>query len=290
MSEIWKAYEAQIKDTVQSLAWLLRNYQNSEQFKLKALSTRKMQDAQIHRIIQYKTKNGKRFGSVLIKSITPGVMRKYLDARKRDGSPTAGNRESALISTAWNWSLERDMIKEPNPCAVVKRNPEKARTRYVTDQEYQIAYKLAQRYPYLQPMMEMAYLCRMRRTEIINATRAQILNEGFDTLRTKGSKDALTLWSNRLKAAANYKAGNVNSIYIIHDNKGQRITDSAAKSAWTRLKKMMKQAGIEPFNFHDLKSKGVSDFEGDKLKASGHKDPKMLNVYDRKKMKIEATK
>ena len=51
----------------------------------------------------------------------------------------------------------------------------------------------------------------------------------------------------------------------------------------------MIKAGIEPFNFHDLKARGISNFEGDKLKASGHNDPKMLKVYDRKKIVVEAT-
>jgi hypothetical protein len=51
----------------------------------------------------------------------------------------------------------------------------------------------------------------------------------------------------------------------------------------------MKDSGMEPFTFHDLKAKGVSDAKGDKLKASGHKSHRMLNTYDRKKMIVEAT-
>ena len=52
-------------------------------------------------------------------------------------------------------------------------------------------------------------------------------------------------------------------------------------------------AGIEPFNFHDLKAAGVSDVEGtdeDRLNASGHRDRKMLKVYDRKKRQVKATR
>lgn len=65
------------------------------------------------------------------------------------------------------------------------------------------------------------------------------------------------------------------------------------KSAWTRLKKKMVTVGIEPFNFHDLKAAGVSDVEGtdeDRLDASGHRDRKMLKVYDRKKHTVKATR
>lgn len=53
---------------------------------------------------------------------------------------------------------------------------------------------------------------------------------------------------------------------------------------------MYEKAGIAPFNFHDLKAAGVSDYDGDKLAASGHKDAKMLKVYDRKKIEVDATK
>lgn len=290
MSEIWKAYEQHTKRKVKTLAWLLVEYQASSQYSGNAISTIKTRDSQVTRISAYLLRNSKRFGDVDLKNITPGVMRKYLDARERDKAPAAGNRESSLVSVAWNWALERDMITIPNPCTVVKRNFEQARTRYVTDKEYAVAYELAEHYPYLQPIMEMAYLCRMRRIEILGAMRQQILQEGFDTLRAKGSKDAITLWSDRLRAAVNYDAGKVKSLYIIHDKRGQKINEEAVKSAWTRLKKLMIKAGIESFNLHDLKAKGVSDFEGDKLKASGHHDAKMLKIYDRKKMEIEATK
>ena len=106
----------------------------------------------------------------------------------------------------------------------------------------------------------------------------------------KGSRDAITEWTEGLTKAVNYNASAANSLYIIHTKTGQRVGKEAFKSAWTRLKKKMVIAGIEPFNFHDLKARGISDFEGDKLQASGHKDPKMLKVYDRKKHTVKATR
>ena len=38
-----------------------------------------------------------------------------------------------------------------------------------------------------------------------------------------------------------------------------RYSQSAFRSAWRRLQANMKKAGIEPFAFHDLKAKGISD-------------------------------
>ena len=52
----------------------------------------------------------------------------------------------------------------------------------------------------------------------------------------------------------------------------------------------MTEAGIESFNFHDLKAKGVSDFDGNKQEASGLKSESLVAVYDRKIKKVNATR
>lgn len=288
MSEIWHAYEQYNKHEILNLDWLLRKYMKSEQFNKNTTETIKSQTQMINRINNYPRGQDKILGTAELKIITSGVLRRYSDSRAKT-SPVSANREISLISVAWNWALERDLIIFINPCTNVKRNKESARTRYVTEQEYQSAYLLAEKYPYLQPAMELAYLCRMRRCEILGATRKQILSDGFDTLRAKGSRDAITLWSPRLRKAV--KANHtVAGIYIIQDEKGQRITESAFKSAWTRLKKLMVTNGIEPFNFHDLKAAGVSDTDGNKQDASGHRDAKMVAIYDRKKKQVEPTR
>ena len=68
---------------------------------------------------------------------------------------------------------------------------------------------------------------------------------------------------------------------VIHDSKGQKIRYDAFRSAWeTAMAKAVKEAGIEPFHFHDLKRKGTTEAKGDKLAASGHKSAAMLPVYD----------
>ena len=65
--------------------------------------------------------------------------------------------------------------------------------------------------------MKLAYLCRLRRAEILSATRSQILEDGFDMKQTKGSSNAITLWSHRLIDAVNYDAGEVKSFFIACD-------------------------------------------------------------------------
>ena len=192
VSEIWKAWEDAQSRPSYTLGWLLQEYQKSPQFTGESASIQaiKRKGNYVKKILCYPRGNGKTFESAPLDKITPGVIRKYLDARAADGAAVSGNREKALISAAWNWALERDMVRWPNPCRNVKRNTEKPRDRYVTDQEYESAYSLALQSstPYLAVAMEMAYLCRMRKGEILSSSRAQILEDGFDTLRTKGSR------------------------------------------------------------------------------------------------------
>lgn len=287
MSEVWKCYENQMKKEVLNVSWLLDKYFESNEFKSKESSTQKYQQERSGVMTSIPMRSGKPFGTAELKNITKGAIRQYLDKRKQD-SNVVGNREVALLSVAWNWAAERDLINLPNPTVGVRRLKESPRTRYVTDKEYQTALDLAP--PYLQAMMELAYLCRLRRSEVINSTRAQILPEGFDALRGKGSRDTIVEWSDRLRKAVNFDGGTVSSIYIIHDEQGQKIGVEKFKSAWTRLKRKMKKAGIETFNFHDIKAKSISDYDGDKLAASGHRDPKMLKVYDRKKPTTKSTR
>ena len=57
------------------------------------------------------------------------------------------------------------------------------------------------------------------------------------------------------------------------------------QTTWQR-----RMSGFESrFSFHDIKAKGVSGFDADKKAASGHKSEKMIDVYDRKRIEVDAT-
>ncbi len=60
---------------------------------------------------------------------------------------------------------------------------------------------------------------------------------------------------------------------------GQKLTESAIRSAMRRLKQRMEEAGLGDifWNLHDLKRKGISDAEDDRI--GGHKTEAMRNRY-----------
>ena len=59
------------------------------------------------------------------------------------------------------------------------------------------------------------------------------------------------------------------------------------QTAWQRLSW---PAAAERFTLHDLKAKGITDTAGDKLAASGHRDPRMLAIYDRLPGRVTSTR
>jgi len=139
--------------------------------------------------------------------------------------------------------------------------------------------------------MEITYLCRARWSETATPKRDCISDDGLYLTRSKGSKDEITLWTQRLRLAVD-NALQFNDLrfsnYLIHNPSGEPIQQSAFTSAWRRvMDNALKNGLIERFTFHDIKAKGVSDHES---KHSGHKSERMKHTYDRKISQIISTK
>lgn len=283
LSEIWAGYEALTGKSTDTLQFILDQYFESDAFN--SLKSIKEIRRSLTNLLNQSVGN-RVFGQILIKDITPGVIRKYLDYRNN----VAGNREISYLSTAWSWCYERDIVKQINPCKGVRKKTEHARTRYVSDAEYKAVYDMAPKY--VQTAMELAYLCRMRLSETLHTKVKDITEKGLLTRRLKGSNDAITIWSNRLKGAVDSGLKGqlrVPEMPIVNSGKGSPVKASTIKTAWQRLMKKCTENGIVRFTFHDLKAKGVSDFVGDKKKASGHKSGAMVAIYDRKIVEVDST-
>ncbi len=294
ISAVWQSWERlQGQGPLPTVGWLLDRYLDSAVATALNPITLKEYRRQAAFIKRYPGTGGRLFGDAALKALTPGNFTKYLDFRKEDGAPVSGNREVTLISKAWSWAVARDYVTLPNPCTLVSKHKEHARTRYVRDDEYAAAFALAGIYRYLQPGMEFAYLCRLRQCEVRALRKSDITEKGLDCKRLKGSRDALTLWSPRLREAVRLACEidrDVESIYLLHNANGQPLTKTGFDTAWQRLQARLRKAGLEPFHFHDLKAKGISDFSGDKQAAGGHRTASMVAIYDRKKPEVHPTR
>lgn len=246
------------------------------------MHTRKNYEKNANQIINTITKSGDKFGDIEAERITPGVIRKYMDAR---AAPVSANREKAFLSVCYSWCIERDLLSK-NLCKDVSRNTETPDSRYITDAEYAAVYHIAP--DYIKVAMEFAFLCRMRTIEVLELRESDIKELGVHIRRHKGSRDNLTLFSDRLTAAIalsrtlpHPQARAINPT-IIRGQHGTPLTDQGFSTAWQRLMTKAQTQNIPRFKFHQLKAKGISDTDGDKQRASGHKTAAMVAVYDRK--------
>ena len=118
--EIWKSYLriVGVKEGAGTLSWLFDEYFASRYFARRAPRTQRTYKFQAEAIKAKKLRDGRILGSVKITSITPGVIRRYMDQRAAK-APVAANRELALLSVVFAYALERDYLAS-NPAAVVK--------------------------------------------------------------------------------------------------------------------------------------------------------------------------
>lgn len=301
LAEIWQAYEVQNSPLVITFGTLSRDFQQTPIWRKLALSTqRDYLDCHLH--ITTRKGNTGLLGELPIAKWTVGLVRKYRDKRG-ESSESRANKELAYIKRVFSWAYEYEKIKF-NPALGVKKLTIKARQHYAEDKDYEFMLQIAKQsgYWYAWPAMEIAYLCRMRLSEVLDLTDANELPGGLLIKRRKGSRDNITEWNPRLRTAWDHIISTRNKILvdkkqphpihakdrgvIISERTGDKIVVSSLKTAIGRISVATKQAakdrGIDwiPFTFHDLKRKGVSDTKGDRQEASGHRTASMMNIYD----------
>ncbi|MDO6704958.1 hypothetical protein [Photobacterium sp. 1_MG-2023] len=77
------------------------------------------------------------------------------------------------------------------------------------------------------------------------------------------------------------------SIFVIHQKNGGRFTRDGFNTRWRKARALAREAtGLAlDFTFHDLKAKGISDYDGsskEKQAFSGHKTERQVATYDRR--------
>lgn len=306
LHEVWAAHAKFVEgERTDTLEWLLNKYRDSKEFttykgKPKSKKTIDEQFRQIDLIAHYPIKDS-RFGLLEVAKIEPPTIKLFLDWRADAGGAIAGNHEVAIISKAWNWARERGHTRLQNPCMGVTRNPKEPRQHYVTDHNYEgwLKYLDERSAPgFLYIVTELAYLCRMRKIECLTASKSQVLEHGFDTLRRKGSRDATTKYSPRLRAVLTRcdklsrasERGRFSPLLILTD-RGFPVTESGFNSAWQRhIRQALKLGYVKDrFTTHDLKRKGATDSDQDATISTGN-SPEMTRVYDVSKLEAEPTK
>lgn len=183
------------------------------------------------------------FGSMSPDEIQPNQVAQFLELRKKQNKSVAGNREMALLSSAFSYAMRNGFCAR-NPCYGVRRNKEKPRSRYVTDDEFTAACERASE-P-LRRLMLFAYLTGWRQGDCIALDWESVSDEGISLTESKTGKKLRVSWSDELREIVGKGEGKV-----FLNSRGRPWTSSGVQSAMQRLK--------VDWTFHDLRAKAESD-------------------------------
>lgn len=275
-AEVLRCYDEAVArltapDTVR---YLIDQYRSSDSFRGLKSVTRADYNSTFEKLIPV-------FGHMIPDTIEPTHIYHYMDLRGQQ-SKSRANKEKGVFSMLFKWGIARGFCTR-NPCEHIKGFTIKPRTRYVTDSEYKAVYTAAS--PNIQAAMEIAYLCAARQRDVLDLTLSDIQENGIFIEQSKTGKKQVKLWTPRLRAAvdlAKAQPSRIKTMNLIHNKSGMAYSSTGFKAMWKRaVDRAVERFGIERFTFHDLKRKGISDFdEGDKRQFSGHMTPAMTERYN----------
>ncbi|KIQ58931.1 site-specific integrase [Pseudomonas fluorescens] len=296
-----------------TLSYICRQFHESDRYK--KLSPKTQVDYCYSRdvLLSLPTKLGKPLGDLAVRKFTSALVQRIVDRLADEGTPSKAAHALRYLRRVLQWGRNRGFL-EVNPALGIEAPIERKQRRLPDHQvmdiliDRAIARGLLIRGEkggcpeYLGYVMELAYLCRLRGIEVVTLTDANELESGILTNRRKGSRDNIVRWTPRLRKAWDHAKAYRAKVWakrktaipiapsrrnIIVASHGGPLRKSSLDTAWQRFITLAITDEIitpeQRFGLHDLKRRGITDTVGtraEKQEASGHRDPKMMDVYD----------
>lgn len=277
-SEVWIAFEKVVegRKNILTFSQLWKKFLNSTDYA--DLAPRTQKDYLAHEKYLLAV-----FGEAEAKAIKPEHVRRYMDARGKK-SRVQANHEHSSMSRVYRWGYQRGFVPG-NPCVGVDKFPKPQRDRYITDEEYLAIYEHASE-P-VKAAMEIAYLCAARVSDVLKMDWPQIMDKGIFIQQGKTGVKQIKAWTERLRAAVDICRSWGETGSVIKTMYRERYSYKGFNEAWRKARAAAANYLGRPLDctFHDLKAKGISDYEGsgrDKQRFSGHKTESQVLIYDRK--------
>lgn len=221
------------------------------------------------------------FESYRVSEITPSLISQYKAQRRH--VKVALNRELSLLKSAFNIALREWQWVKENPVGRVKLEKENpGRVRYLSNEEFD---KLLNECPdWLKPIVMVAGHTGLRKENILSLTWPQVdLFRRLITIDHTKNNERLSIPLNEtlmglFKQLSRIR--HINSPYVFSKPDGNRY-----RFIHNEFRKVVKDAGITDFKFHDLRhcfasalvQKGVELYQVQKL--LGHRSNAMTQRY-----------
>lgn len=251
----------------------------------------------------------KAFESAPIDAITPQVVAQYRDART---AKTRGNREIALLSHVFNIAREWGFTEKDNPCTRVRRNKEKPRDYYATEDVWEAVYAVAGQE--LKDAMDLAYLTGQRPSDTIKAAVSDITEDFLLVGQGKTGKrlrikltdgDRPTGLGAFLEQLLERRAlSGIKGPPLITNSSGLRMSYPMLRNRWDEARGEAAQRAaedgnpdlakrIKEFQFRDIRPKAASEIDdlGHASRLLGHSNEQITKtVYRRVGEIVDPTK
>jgi integrase len=241
----WAEIEGHSPNSGRTVAHAIAHYIETERGRLKAKTVSGYQHSAANLIGP--------FGKMGLGDLTANDVYEYL---RRAGNIQA-NRDKALLSAVYTAARSWGWYAGESPAIGVRRNPERARTRYVTDSELSALIVAAK--PQMACMIRLAYLTGLREGDVLKIRFADIWEDGIYVQHGKTAAKQLIEWTDELRSVvtdAKALKRKIGSLYLFAGRKGQPYTGDGFRAMWRRVKI---RAGLKDVTFHDLRRKAASD-------------------------------
>jgi len=193
--------------------------------------------------------------------LTTPEIQAYVDRGKR----YQANRELATLTQMLSWGVNRGMLKG-NPAAGVKRNKEMPRERYVTNEEFALAFKVMPR-P-IQDLMMLSYLTGLRLGDVLSLKFEDARDDYLHAKEGKTSKRVRFMWTHTLRDIVESSRATGYGDYIVGKDGGKPFTTAYA----SRIFRERFPIGQPDWKLKDLRAKSATDREDPEMAsyALGH--------------------
>lgn len=211
------------------------------------------------------------FGDMRLADLEPKHVYQYLKAR----GDVSANRDRALLSAAYTHARRTGLFRGDDPTKALQyRNPERPRTRLVTDAE--LAALIAAAPPHMARIIEWAAITGMRQGDILALKVSDAGPDGVVYRASKTGKELLLRWTPSTRRIwQEATQGRIGQAVAFRTTLHTEFTGSGFRASWRAV---CERAGVQGVTFHDLRAKAATDAK-DPSKLLQHSDPKVTQKH-----------